>query len=396
MPQDGDPLDPEVDSDRLEVVGEHVEGEVGGLAGRSSAASQVDVDEPEAIAELWRSLALVRLRADAAQDEARRPAAAGRIEQLGALDGEQSWLAPSLASALRPSRRLAASGRHEGQREGEDQDHDLPGLEPEPARVAAAPRDDSHPQRARGRAAATRRPSTTRGAGAGRAGSAAGSTQSAGTGCRQSSRQKSGAWSRRRQQERAAAGERRSQAGQERCQRRWRAAPAGRRRGRTPRTSAAPAAAPRGTRSSARSTPSDARAHAREGRGVELVRGVAGLVVPGVKGGERRVGDEQRGQARLEERQVVAVERDAERAHHGLVEPGDERVADAERRPGAAAAPSRLGAEQPGRRDHAARRAAAGRRRRSGGTTGVPPFHPHISMTNAATTLRASGPSSLR
>ena len=48
--------------------------------------------------------------------------------------------------------------------------------------------------------------------------------------------------------------------------------------------------------------------HPRERRGVELVGRVGRLVVPGVEGGEGGVRGEDRGQARLEEREVVTVE----------------------------------------------------------------------------------------
>src|SRR6185436_2542903 len=87
MPQDGDPLDPEIGSNGFQIAGEHVEGEAGGLARRLSAAPQIDEDELEVVAQLWRHLPLVRLRADTAQNQARGSAAAGGIEQLGTLDG---------------------------------------------------------------------------------------------------------------------------------------------------------------------------------------------------------------------------------------------------------------------------------------------------------------------
>ena len=132
-------------------------------------------------------------------------------------------------------------------------------------------------------------------------------------------------------------------------------------------------AGPRGTRSSARTTPSDASAHPLERRGVELVRRVRGLVVVGVEGGEGRVGGEERRVARLQERQVVAVEPHAERAHGRLVEPREPRVADAERR-----RPRRASPRAPRARATPARSprgpARAGPRRRSGAAPGVPPL----------------------
>ena len=50
---------------------------------------------------------------------------------------------------------------------------------------------------------------------------------------------------------------------------------------------------------------------------LEVVRGVARLVVPRIERAQRRVGDEHRGHARLEEGEVVAVVVYAERPHGG-------------------------------------------------------------------------------
>jgi hypothetical protein len=47
--EDGDSLEAVIGADRLEIVGEDVGGHVRGLAGRSAAASKVDVDQAEVV-----------------------------------------------------------------------------------------------------------------------------------------------------------------------------------------------------------------------------------------------------------------------------------------------------------------------------------------------------------
>ncbi len=82
VPQHGDAIESQVDTDRIEVGGEDVEGEVRGVPRRPPAPPQIDVDEGQPFAQRGRRQALVGLRADAAQDETRGPLATGRIEEV--------------------------------------------------------------------------------------------------------------------------------------------------------------------------------------------------------------------------------------------------------------------------------------------------------------------------
>ena len=82
MTQYCDPIDAKIDSDGLQVGSQNVECEVGGFTGRPPTSPQVDVDQPQAVAQLRGSQVLVGLCADGAQDEARRSIAAGRVEEF--------------------------------------------------------------------------------------------------------------------------------------------------------------------------------------------------------------------------------------------------------------------------------------------------------------------------
>ena len=67
--------------------------------------------------------------------------------------------------------------------------------------------------------------------------------------------------------------------------------------------------------------------HARERRRLDALRGVRGLVIPRIERGEGRIGEKEGGQTCLDEGEIVAVELHPHRAHRGLVEPGQARIA---------------------------------------------------------------------
>ena len=115
----------------------------------------------------------------------------------------------------------------------------------------------------------------------------------------------------------------------------------------------------------------------------------------GIEARERRVGDEDGGQARLQEREIVAVEPGAERAHGRLIEPGQERIADAAGRRRARARRASAARISQARRDRAGRPAAAGRRRRSGARPASRPASRTSRSPSAATRSRGCAPQRL-
>ena len=70
MAKNGHSRDAERDPNGLEVCSHSIEGQRRGIAGRLSAAAQVDEYEPAALAHLRWQLPLVRLCADGARHEA--------------------------------------------------------------------------------------------------------------------------------------------------------------------------------------------------------------------------------------------------------------------------------------------------------------------------------------
>ena len=122
--------------------------------------------------------------------------------------------------------------------------------------------------------------------------------------------------------------------------------------------------------------------------GIEVVRGVGGLVVPRIEGGERGIRNEEGGHARLRNERSSPYSRPGTCAPRAG-EPGQPGIADAER--GARGArPGEGGRRQPARGDHVP--AAGGVGVGDGMHDGRAAAPPEISTTNAATMSRACGP----